>query len=279
MRFAFFGYDYSIDLVGELLKRGHEPLAMFTFPCDQVFAYTVQTYALADSLSVPITDKAVNAEHIRALLAIGCEAFLSAGYLWKIPPVGPAYGINIHPAFLPFARGITPGPYVLLQEPQAAGFTIHKLAPEYDAGDILYQEAFSLDERTDIEIYSARVALRSTAIIGEIFDGLPAYWAKAVPQDERKASSYPAVTKAMRTLDWSDTAAVLRRKAGAYGRFGMLAEIVNNEGVRQTLAVFQSSAWEEAHTHPAGRLMRSSPREVVVAIRDGYAILKEFQSV
>jgi methionyl-tRNA formyltransferase len=281
MRFAFFGYDYSIDLAQTLVAQGHELLALFTFPCDQMFAYNLQTYALAEALQVPITDKKVNEEHIKALLAIGCETFLVAGYPRKIPPIDEtkAYGINIHPALLPRARGITPAPHIIMSEPEAGGFTVHKLAPVYDAGDVLYQEAIAVDERTDVEVYSSRVALRSAAMITDIFANLPTYWKNAKPQDESRAGSYPGVSNEMRTLDWGSTAGHLNKMGRAFGRYGVLATVQNNAGEQQKLGVFQFSAWEEKHGHRAGTLMRSSPREIVIAIADGFVVLKDFQII
>lgn len=280
MRFAFFGYDYSIDIAKALMVEGHELLALFTFPCDQSFAYNIQTYELADTMAVPITDKRVTEGHIASLLQEGCELFLVAGYPRKIPPIdGKAYGVNIHPALLPRARGITPAPYILMYEPEAAGFSIHKLAPEYDTGDILYQESIPVDADTDVEILSARVALRTRAVVPNIINNLPAYWAKAKPQDGWAATSYPAVSIEMRSLVWTDDAAALQRKSRAFGRYGVLAEIENNEGKRQRLAVYQFTAWVEAHNEAPGRLMRSSPREIVVSVADGFVCLKDFQVV
>ena len=262
------------------MVEGHELLALFTFPCDQSFAYNIQTYELADTMAVPITDKTVNAGHIAALLQEGCELFLVAGYPRKIPPLdGKAYGVNIHPALLPRARGITPAPYILMYEPEAAGFSVHKLAPEYDTGDILYQESISVDADTDVETLSARVALRTRAVIPKIINNLPTYWSNAKPQDGWHATSYPAVATEMRTLSWADSAADLRLKSKAFGRYGVLAEIENNEGMRQRLAVYQFTTWVEPHGEKPGTLMRSSPREIVVSVADGFVCLKDFQVV
>lgn len=279
MRFAFFGYDFSIDLAQTLVAEGHELLAIFTFPCDQMFAYNLQAYAFADAHNIPITDKPVNAEHITALLSIGCEAFLVAGYPRKVPPIEGAYGLNIHPAYLPKARGITPGPFIILNEQDAGGFTIHKLAPEYDSGDILYQERIEINDTIDVETYSCRVALKSRAVITDIFSRLPEYWANAKPQDHSKATLLPPVTEEMRTLDWNKSSKELINTSRAFGRYGVIAHIQNNEGEVQHLGVFSFTSWPEKHQHPTGTLLRSSPREIVIAISDGYALLKEFQVI
>jgi methionyl-tRNA formyltransferase len=281
MRFAFFGYDFSIDVAQRLVAEGHELMAIFTFPCDQNFSYNLQAYALADHLNVPITSNTVTTGNVASLIEAGCEVFLVAGYPRKIPPIdeSKAYGLNVHPALLPRARGITPTPYIILNEPAAAGFTVHKLTPEYDAGDIIYQEAIPVDEYTDVEVLSARVALRTPDIIAKIFADLPKYWAQAKPQDENNAGLYPAASAEMRTLDWNMNAAQLRQLGRAFGRYGVIATVRNNTGDTQKLAVFQFAVWQEKHSLPAGQLMRSSPREIIITIADGYICLKDFQII
>lgn len=281
MRFAFCGYDYSIDLAQTLMAQGHELMALFTFPCDQVFAHNLQTYALADSLKLPNTEERITAGHIDALLRQGCEAILVAGYPHKIPPIDPkrAYGLNLHPALLPRARGVTPLPYILMQEPEAAGFTIHKLSPVMDGGDILYQEAIAIAPDTDVEVLSARVAVCARSVIGDVFADLPGYWARAKPQDESKAGYYPPVDTARRSLDWAQDVSSLLRRGRAFGRYGVVATVQNNEGEQQNLGVFALSGWVEPHELAPGHLLRSGPREIVVAARDGFICLKEFQVI
>ena len=278
MKIAFLGYDYTLDIAHRLIADGHTLVRMFTFPCDNVFAFNIHLHDFAGRYDIPVSDDRITAQDIDVLINQKCELFLCAGYPYKIPPVpGKAYGINVHPTFLPRARGIMPLPYVIMQDRGAAGFSVHKLTDVFDAGDILYQKHIPIDGDTDVETLSARIALHMPDAISDIVVNLEKYWQNAAPQDKTNASFHPMPDKAMRQIDWAESVDALLLKGRAFGRFGVTAAIENNTGQTQNLAVFQFSGWVEAHTHKPGTLMRSSPREVVVAVKDGFLCLKEFQ--
>jgi folate-dependent phosphoribosylglycinamide formyltransferase PurN len=74
----------------------------------------------------------------------------------------PKGGVNVHPALLPRHRGPVPTLYGLLEEPPVTGVTIHRLAPQIDAGAILAQTAVSLP--VDATVISASATLHEAAL-------------------------------------------------------------------------------------------------------------------
>ena len=281
MKIVFLGYDYTLDIAQRLIADGHEVMHIFTFPCDGVFAFNNQINEFANHFEIPISEHKIESSNIDDLIEQGCELFLCAGYPHKIPPINneKIYGVNLHPAFLPRGRGIMPLPYIIMNDNKAAGFTLHKLSSDFDSGDIIYQEAIEIDEQTDVEILSAKIAVRAPDVISDIVGDIEGYWSKALAQNNADASSYLAPSEEMRTLNWENTAKELRLKGRAFGRFGMIAVVENNMGDKQKLAVFNFATWEDTHKHITGTLLRSSPREIIITIKDGYICLKEFQVI
>lgn len=281
MKFVFIGYDYSLDIAQALIEDGHELLRVYTFPCDNVFSFNTQTKTFAQHYQVPFTDKKIMPSDINECINDGCTLFLCAGYTHKIPPIDEkkAYGINIHPAVLPKARGIMPLPYIIMKEPEAAGFTAHKLAPYFDTGDIVYKENVKIDDQTDVETLSARIGLRARIAMPEIIRTLEEKWKNATAQNEADASTYFTPDEEMRTLNWNNTVEKLLLLGRAFGRYGTIAHIENDHDQKQTLGVFQFSAWKEEHAIKPGTLLRSSPREIIISISDGFICLKDFKVI
>lgn len=281
MKFIFLGYDYTLDIAHKIMANGHELVHIFTFPCDNMFAFNTEIQAFAVQESIPITEERIKSDHINTLVNDGVTLLLCAGYPYKVPVddivVSSLCALNVHPALLPRARGVMPLPYVIMHEPEAAGFTVHKMSATFDAGDIVYQESIPCNKDMDIETLSAAIALRMPAAIGRIIDRLDHYVDHAKPQNVGQSSSYPMPTAALRTLDFGKSLDDLLHLGRAFGRFGVLATIYNNVGQFQQLAVFQFSGWRESHNHDVGMLMRSSPREIIVTISDGYLCIKDFQ--
>jgi len=279
LKFCFFGYDYTIDIAQRLIDDGHELLHIFSFPCDNRFSFNTELHNIAKYYNISVSETPAQQGDIEALIQEGCALFLSAGYPYKLPVLDEetAHGLNIHPSYLPQARGVMPLPHIIAKDPSAAGFSIHKHSNKFDGGDILYQERIEIDTQTDIETLSAHVALRCPDAMSKVAADLGRYWANAKPQDETKASLYFEPKEPFRNLDWNDDVQTLLQKGRAFGRFGILARIENRFGQSQTLAVYNFTGWAEEHNQPTGTIIRSSAREIILAVKDGYILLKEFE--
>lgn len=281
MKIVFFGYDYTLDIAQRLIADGHEIMRIYTFPCDNAFAFNTQLYELAKHFNIEISESEIKEHNIDALISNECEIFICAGYPHKIPFIDneKSYAINIHPTLLPRVRGIMPLPYVIMKEHEAAGFTVHKLTSEFDSGDILYSQAIPIDKTTDVETLAAKIAVQTPDAISNIINNIEKLWKNAAPQNEAESSSYGVPNEEMRSINWDDSVDQILLKTRAFGRYGVTATITNDMGQAQNLAIFQLSAWEEDHGYEAGKLLRSSSREIIMSIKGGFACLKEFQVI
>ena len=273
MKFVFFGYDFSLQALFTLVNDGHEVIGIHSFPCDNIFSFNRQLKEMAAELGLPVSEAPITPEEIESYIEQGCEVFIAFGYKYKIPPIDEkkAYAINVHPSYLPRVRGIMPMPYIILEEPEAAGVTVHKMTQEYDAGDILFQKKFKIDHTTDIEILSSRAAISGTIILSNIMQDFKKFWRRAKPQKEKNASTYDTPPESLRKLDWNKPVADIIKTGKAFGHYGCIAEI---EGER--LAVFSFNGWQENHGCNPGDIALVLPYEFVVAASDGFICLKEY---
>ena len=276
MKFVFFGYDFMVPAVRRLIADGHELIGIMSFPCDNLFNFNVQTLALAEERVIPCVFDKPKGQHIEEFLDKGAEVFLSAGYPHKIPPVPEdrAYAINFHPSLLPKGRGIMPSPYIIMDHPEASGFTVHKTTDKFDGGDILYQEALPLNPRESVETLSTRIAMKAPDVLSRIMGDLKNYWDSAKLQDESKALHFPSPPEEMRLLDFAGPVERIDKTARAFGRFGSLARIQG-----KIFAVFQCETWSEAHDFEPSTVACVTSREITIACKDGFACLKEFQEL
>lgn len=279
MKFAFIGYDYSIDVLLRLIQEGHEAIQIFSFPCDGMFYFNDHMKEFASENKIPFTEERITQSDISKLYDRGCEIVMVCGYPYKVPEVdeSKAYGINLHPALLPRVRGMMPVPYIIMEEPQAAGVTLHKLTQEFDCGDILMQKPLICDENTDVETLGSKIGLVSPDMVAECFNNIEELWNKAQKQDDSKASHYSPPDDKTRSLDWNKGVDENLIKGRAFGRYGVLALIENNTGQKQKLVAFQFSGWKEAHDYPCGELLKLAPREILISVKDGFICLKDFQ--
>lgn len=167
-----------------------------------------------------------------------------------------------------------PTPTILMHHPEASGVTVHKLTQGFDEGDILIQHALPLSAQDDVETLSSRIALCAPNIISDVFARLPILWRGAMPQDASKACVFAMPDEAMRTLDWNKGVADIEKTGRAFGRFGALARF---DG--KLWAVYNFKGWVEPHDYQPGDVACVLSREVVIAVKDGFVCLKDFQEL
>ncbi len=276
MKFVFFGYDFMMDTVERLVDDGHEPLALMSFECDNIFNFNTRMQAYGAQNNIPVILDQVTPDHIAEYTEAGAGCFLAAGYPYKIPPVDTtkACGINFHPSLLPKCRGLMPTPYIITQTPESSGITVHKMTDEFDKGDILYQEELPLNEREDVESLSARIAMRAPDVLSMVMEDLPDMWKKAEPQDEDEATYFPPPDDTMRLLDWNKTVGEIDKTGRAFGRYGSLAHFDD-----LNWAVYDFTAWQEEHKLKPGTIALRMSRHIVIAASNGFVCLKEFQEI
>lgn len=276
MKFVYFGYDFMLPAVHRLINDGHELLGVFTFNCDNIFNFNIDTIALGEELGIPVILEQPNINHINEFIVRGCKTFIAAGFPAKIPPPDEkqAYAINLHPSLLPKGRGIMPTPHIIINAPEAAGVSIHKLTNNFDAGDILLQEPLVLEPDETVDSYSARIAQRGPDMLSKVMADLPRYWAEATPQDPAQASWFPPPDDAMRTIDWNAPVTQIDKIGSAFGRFGSLAH-VNGD----LIAIYDYAIDKTPPDQPPGTITGQNNNQITVAAADGYIRIKRYETL
>jgi methionyl-tRNA formyltransferase len=272
MKFVYFGYDFMLPAIRRLITEGHKLTGIFTFPCDNIFNFNRETLHLAQEYSIPVTLENPSATHIKYFSDNATECFLAAGYPWKIPVIDTAYAINLHPSLLPKGRGIMPTPHIIINHPEASGFTIHKLARGFDAGDILYQEALPVSPTETVKTLSTRTLERGTEALSKVMRDLPRYWEKATPQNEAEATHFPPPDMNMRLLNWNKPVDEIDRTARAFGHYGSLAQFDDSLWV-----VFSHEISKENPGAGAGTILSRSDNIITIAALDGVVKLKQWE--
>ena len=276
MKFVYFGYDHMLGCARRLIDDGHKMLGIFTFNCDNVFNFNVETMALGKTLNIPVILEKPTAAHIDDFIAHGCAVFIVAGFPTKVPVPneGKAYAMNIHPSLLPKGRGLMPTPTILMHEPDAAGLSIHKLTEAFDAGDILAQKALPLAADETVDTYAARVAAAGPDMLSALLSDLPQHWKAATPQDHGQAMYFPVPDEAMRTLSWNMRLKQLDKIARAFGSYGCLCEL-NGE----RYAVFDLVCHVEVHDHAPGTIIKQDNTAIFIATADGVIEIKALEKL
>lgn len=109
----------------------------------------------------------------------------------------PKYGlINYHPSLLPCYRGPSPMGHVLLNQDTVSGVTWHRIAPEVDQGDILYQRNYSVKPKDTLSTLEKTSIKLANEMLGPLIEEIANQTIRPKPQKDSLASYYPKLTQA-----------------------------------------------------------------------------------
>lgn len=216
MRVVFMGTpDFAAASLQRLLDERFEVVAVYTMPDKargrgmKQSAGPVKELALAHGIEVlqPTTLRdAAAAEQLRALrpdvLAVVAYGRILPDALLEIPKYG---AINVHGSLLPKYRGAAPIQWAVLNGDETTGVCTMHLASGMDTGDVIYTQETTIGEfETSGELFD-RLREMGAALLCRTLRDLEAGTAPRMPQDHRKATLAPMITKEQCPIDWTRT--------------------------------------------------------------------------
>ena len=199
MKIAYLGIDFLHPALLSALQEGCEVLRIFTCRTDNVTEFNTAVLQTAQDYNIPCTLDRLTEKDLDRLEQEGCELLLCAGYYYRIPVTASFPMVNFHPSPLPTGRGGWPMPIILLRGLPYGGVTAHKMASQFDTGDILLRESFPIREDETLRSYMQQVHARIPAMVHRLVHELPTLLEHAVPQGP--GDYWPMPTEA----DWTVT--------------------------------------------------------------------------
>jgi methionyl-tRNA formyltransferase len=127
-----------------------------------------------------------------------------------------APSVGVHPSLLPRHRGPDPCFWAIDAGDQVTGVTAHRLALDYDTGDILARRELRIDPAWNGWRLARALDRPSLALLRDVVrayaEGHPP---QPVPQDDRFATSAPEPTDEELAVAWSSSAARIERRVRA----------------------------------------------------------------
>ena len=96
--------------------------------------------------------------------------------------------VNFHPALLPKNRGANPYFWSIYLNQKVSGLTIHFMNEKFDRGDIILQEAITIDENETGETLKDKTTALAKVMVGEFLDLYNKKQLQPIKQNEEFAS-------------------------------------------------------------------------------------------
>ena len=225
------------------------------------------------ALGVPVfTPRSVKKEAellLGELNAIGYDLFVVLAYGKILPDsiinAPRLKSVNFHGSLLPLLRGASPIEHALLHGFTQTGWTLQRIVPELDAGDIVAQSTVSIDAAETTATLYGKLTQETFGI--EIFDHCGE--AQIGPQDHARATHCGKISAEDGRLDFSQSAAAILNRYRAFtprpGVFAFLRD-------KKIKLAFDLSAKPETASQQPGTLLVPAKGALLVVCGDGKAL-------
>lgn len=233
----------------------------------------LKAFAGEQGLNIMTPDKVGAPESVEALAALEPDLIIVVAYGQYIPSrviqLAPHRAVNVHPSLLPKYRGSAPIQWAIANGDTVTGVSIIDLAQTMDAGDILRQETWPIqDDDTSaalhdkLAVFGAELLLKA---VGDIRDGTVSRTA----QDESEVVEIRKLTKEDGRIDWSLPAVMIRNRIRAFDPWpGSYCLMTDNEPLKVWVAEVEPGA---------GRPGEVLDDHLLIAAGEGALRLKEVQ--
>ncbi|MBR8219910.1 methionyl-tRNA formyltransferase [Burkholderia vietnamiensis] len=274
MRFALAGFDLFHGVLETFVSAGWTAVSLFSFVTDDRVNSNAEIVSHATRHGLPLHLSRIDEAALRTLRDLDCDVLIVAGYGWRIPDWTPyvRHAINFHPAPLPEARGPYPLMRAILDGHREWGVTCHRIAPEFDTGEILAQERFALSADECHESLQLKVQMAGCRLARQVAHRFDALWAACAPQ--AGGSRWPMPSEADRTLDFTQPVARVMTQVRANGLHECIAHVGGS-----VLYVRRAVGWQERHACEPGAIAHVSGRWTVIAVPDGFVALLEWSAL
>ena len=108
---------------------------------------------------------------------------------------------NIHPALLPKNRGANPYFWSIYLNQKVSGLTIHFMNEKFDKGDIILQEAITIDENETGASLKEKTTKLAKLMVGEFLDLFDKKQIQPIKQQEEFATYEPQLSQKELIID------------------------------------------------------------------------------
>jgi len=213
---------------------------------------------------------------MQELAAYQSDLFIVIAYGLILPPaildIPNLFCLNVHASLLPRYRGAAPINWAIINGETETGITMIRMTPHLDSGDIIAQEAITIDPEDTGATLKEKLAELSAECLIETLDRIEAGQVSFIPQDSSAATYAPKLDKQTAQIDWTDSASRIHNLIR-----GLLPKPAAHTFLNGTMIKLFSAEATPVSPQAAqpGQILDISPAGILVATGEGTLLIVE----
>ena len=180
----------------------------------------LNAFAAEEGLRIITPEKVGDPDTVEVLARLKPDLFVVVAYGQYIPSrviqLATYDAINLHPSLLPKYRGAAPIQWAIANGDRMTGVSIIYLAEQMDAGDILLQETYPIDQDDTSGALHDKLALFGAQVLLKAIEDIRNKSVSSTVQDESKVVEVRKLHKEDGEIDWTLPAETIRNRIRAF---------------------------------------------------------------
>ncbi|MBS0349854.1 MAG: methionyl-tRNA formyltransferase [Proteobacteria bacterium] len=284
LRIVFLGTpEFAVPSLEILLANRKKVIAVYTQPDRpagrgrKLTPSPVKQLATAYQIPVFQPEKLNETKELEVLHSLAPDLLVVVAYGLLLSPsvlsLAPLGAINVHPSLLPRWRGSTPIQSTILAGDTIAGVSIIQLTTRMDAGPILMQKSYPLNNSETSGSLHDLLAKEGAQTLLATLRLLENGAISNIIQDEKLATYSKKISKEDAKIDWRRPAIELERNVRAYNPWPMAFTQLSDK----TLRIWEAKAINADTALTPGTIIQTTPEGIDVATGAGYLRLLKVQ--
>ncbi len=294
LRIVYMGTpEFAVESLRVLVEGGYNVVGVITMPDKPIGrhgsvlqASPVKQYALSKGLPLLQPEKLKDETFLAALRGWHADLQVVVAFrmlpeaVWAMPPLGT---FNLHAALLPQYRGAAPINWAVINGETETGVTTFFLTHGMDTGKIIRQKRLPIADTDDAgTVYDALMHLGAGLVL-ETVDLILSGEVHAIEQSacgvpDSELRPAPKIFKETCRIDWRQPLKPIYDFIRGISPYpAAWTELVQPDGTRLSLKVYQTEKRPAGHALPAGTVCSDAKSYLDIAVEGGYLRLLSLQ--
>ncbi|EDP95071.1 methionyl-tRNA formyltransferase [Kordia algicida OT-1] len=287
LRIVFMGTpDFAVATLKALLDANYNVVGVITAPDKpagrgrKMHQSAVKKFALANNLNVLQPTNLKRTSFVEELKALNANLQIVVAFrmlpkvVWQMPEYGT---FNLHASLLPNYRGAAPINWAIINGETKTGVTTFFIDEKIDTGAMIFQEEIAIEPTENAgSLHDKLMNIGSDLVVKTV---------QHIEKDEVTTTIQPnsddvktayKIHKETCKIDWTDTIDNIYNKIRGLSPYPASWTTLHNGDDTYNIKIYEVEKVLEAHSHTVG-IVLSSKKEVKIAVKEGYIILKILQ--
>jgi methionyl-tRNA formyltransferase len=289
LRIVYMGTpDFAVESLRVLVENDYNVVGVITMPDKpagrgyKIQFSPVKQYALEKGLTLLQPEKLKDPVFLEELKALNADLQIVVAFrmlpevVWNMPRFGT---FNLHASLLPQYRGAAPINWAVINGDSETGVTTFFLTHEIDTGNIILQEKVAIGESETAGDIHDKLMVTGSRLVQKTVNMIIDENVSSMPQPEAMTlKAAPKIFKETCKIDWNQNAATVYNFIRGLAPYPAAWSLLKTEnGDELNVKIFETEKEQTTHTLTCGSIVIESPKQVKVAVIDGFIRLKSIQ--